>query len=173
MSQNACGFNRLNISILSKSSDKYTSHSCTLSLHKWQLFHGYKWKGVNLSIGVHTERCSICRTWSSVRLLIWSESAWSMLEDARTSGTFQVLSPRFPTQQLHPEHHPPPLTSDTSCYLPFVWCYVRRDRCYTRISCTSALPRRLTRSRRLDRTEACYHALKKQNPVSFWTIKQH
>lgn len=34
VSPNPCGFNRLNISILSTSSDTYTSHSSTLSLHK-------------------------------------------------------------------------------------------------------------------------------------------
>lgn len=111
--------------------------------------------GVSLSIDVHTGRCSICRRWSSVRLLTGSGSAWNMPEGARTWDKFQELSPRFPTLQLHRGHHPPLLTWDTFCYLPFLWCCVHRDRCCTRTSCTFVLPRRLKRFHRLDKKEAC------------------
>lgn len=114
------------------------------------------YKCVNLSIGVHTERCSICRRWSSVRLPIESESAWNMPEDAHTLDRFQQWNPRFPRLQLHPEHHPPLLTSGIFCYLPFVWCCVHTDRCCTQTSCTFVLLRRLKRFRRLDRKEACW-----------------
>lgn len=32
--------------------------------------------------------------------------------------TYQQWSPRFPRLLRHRAHHPPPLTWDTSCYLP-------------------------------------------------------